>query len=245
MPRVAGHAAVGRFRPSGPIASFLESANASDEPVGSASMTVLAIIQQNRVYSGNGETVFTHSNTISSQNGWQLIRNNVGFSFDLADGIPARRVITVSPAVSPAIGTIYFHWGSYNETLQIVRAMGENNTQGPFTGFTPSSTRPLAVGVRATGNDLHMSSASVIGLIASNAQALTIAEMASAEASLKNDLEEGRLFDTSFLAMPYYWDARDIDYINGTWINRAGPSSTTLNITGKLEPYEADGMAFP
>jgi hypothetical protein len=83
----------------------------------------------------------------------------------------------------------------------------------------------------------------VIGLLATDAQALSDADLATTEAELLDNLAQGRDLDSglSVLAPTTYWDARDVDYISNTWAARG--AGTVLTRVGNVQRFGRAGRS--
>lgn len=213
-----------------------KSATEDVEPLGSSIMSRILIIKALQDFKAIRSAIWLHSNLETS--GWRIYRSTAdSFIFYVADdgGISRSCEITIAPRC----GEIFVLLGAYEANAIRLRVKGiENEVTGSWTGYTPRTTYPHCIGARQDGS-LPETQAAIIAALATDAQALSFAQMQAIELSIISDLEQGKRIDISSLNAPvYYWDARDIHRkINGDWYNCGSGAEEVLKETGETQIY--------
>lgn len=213
--------------------------NGSDEPVGSASMTRIAVLRRFHDGATDAAHVWSHTNNLVN-GGWYITATATGvFNFGVSENGAVALTVSSSFDMDVTLDRLLIVCASYDGVNALIRVNGVADTQAAAAGgyTVPIASRELAVGIRSQTLDLPASQFGIAALLASDTTALDANGLLAAEAQLQDDLRNGRDLRAALATADLdYYDARDVQQgLGGTkdWAPRVG-TALTYTKTGNL-----------
>lgn len=235
--RTASMTAAQRFD----LTNAYEGVDENDLPIGSDSMTVIAVMRRVRpALNGLINSVVTHT-ADALTSGYQLVIR--------ANGTPQFLVRTTAGGVGAGSSVdldtvkedIVLICCSYDDAMVRILVNGVANSNASGGGYiVPAAGRELQLGRRSVSNDRALVAYGLVAFLGSDTVALDAAGLVTCEAQLQDDLENGRDLRSALVAGDLvYYDARDLVIGTGLpsvpWVPRVGAGAVTLTKIGNMQ----------
>lgn len=224
-----------------------QSAGANEGPQGSDAFTVICVLAQLRPLeaSTNSEAVISTTNGYAF-GGWRYLARQGGSYADCFAVVEGGVNRTAIGPTSYAPGRVRVGVGSLIVGTTLGIYVGGADTEGPVpASYMPNNNGSnFTFGATVGTGSFPATTIGLVALLATDSAGLLSAQREAAHDIVCRNLAERRSLDaglSAIVAPEYYWDPRDIDWVNGTWTDRIG--GVVMNRQGTLQRCGFPGRA--